>query len=123
MELKGWQFNIVLDMPSDCGPGCELSNCGDKTWYGYNNIGHGDVRATFSGTGTATLDFGNCHPSRGETNVLLMSGDNIRTLDTAEKNTPSKQIMFDFSPGEVLLIGEADGVIKLNSLTLNCKGE
>ena len=124
MELKGWKFDISFDKPSNCGADCDLSKCGDKTWYGYKQPGTGGVWATFSGTGRAKLDFGNCHPQSGKAKAYLVHADVPTLLGTAEKNTPAKQIMFDFSPGDILLIQEVDeGVIKLNSLTINCKGE
>ena len=118
MEVKGWLFDINYDIPSDL-PYDLLSACGGKAWYGFKHPGIGKISATFAGMGTATLGYGNCYTG-GQTNIFL----NGRLIDAAERNTPSTQITFDFSPGDVLLINEDDtGIIKLNSLTLKCKSE
>ena len=115
MEAGGWKFlNINYDMPSNY-----LSACGDKTWYGFKYPRIGNIGANFTGTGTAILDYGNCH-TNGQTNVEL----NGRLVDTVEKNTPSKQIIFDFAPGDSIQLNELnEAIIKLNSLTLKCKSE
>ena len=118
MEVNGWQFiNINFDMPENMSAD-DLSACGDTGWYGFTHPGTGKVSATFAGTGTATLDYGNCYTG-GSTNTFL----NDSLIDVAGNNTPSKQITFDFSPGDVLVIVEAGGIIKLNSLTIQCRGQ
>ena len=115
MLINGWEFHgINYHMPNDMS-----SSCGENTWYGFKYPGIGNITATFGGWGTATLDYGNCHMA-GQTNVFV----NDILLDTAKKDTPSKQVEFDFSPGDLILINEVDeGIIKLTSLTLKCRGE
>ena len=73
-----------------------------------------------TGSGTASLDYGNCFEGeRGKVNVYL----NSNLIDVAKKNTFSKKVAFDFFPNDVLLLSETDvAIIKLNSLTLSCKG-
>ena len=117
MERKGWQFE--QDMTHMYSGFQE--NCGTETWYGYQySAKTGSINATFLGSGTATLDYGSCTPYDGKTNVYL----NEEILGTADQNSPSKRLTFDFSPGDVLKIEEVNiGIIKLNSLQLNCKGD
>ena len=118
MEVNGWQFiDINFDMPEDMSADA-LSACGDTGWYGFTHPGTGKVSATFAGTGTATLDYGNCYTG-GSTTAFL----NDKLIDLAGNDTPPKQIIFDFSPGDVLVIAEAGGIIKLNSLTIQCRGQ
>ena len=119
MENNGWFFDIerhVLDKFKDT---CGMHN----TWYGFSHTGDGKITATFTGSGTATLDYGNCFTDsnfNGKVNVYLGG----KLIDVANMNTPSRQITFDFSALEVLLLSETDvGIIKLNSLKLSCKGK
>ena len=111
MKNNGWSFDTNYDENSYVS--CAIPN----TWYGYKYPGVGTVTASFTGWGTATLDYGNCL-TEGKVNVYL----NGVLKDVAYKNTPSKQITFDFSPNDVLLLSETYGVIKLNSLKLTCRG-
>ena len=113
METKGWMFDITADMKS----GYEKA-CGTDTWYGFTggwNIGR--ISATFSGLGTATLDYGNCW--QNEVKVQL----NGELISMAPKNTLTNQVIFDFVPGDVLSLEEDYAIIKLNSLKLSCQGE
>ena len=115
MEAKGWMFDVTADMKS-----AYEEACGTDTWYG--NTGGwdiGTISATFSGSGTATLDYGNCLRPMGEVKVQL----NGETINKAPKNTPSKQVIFDFVPGDVLSLEEDYAIIKVNSLKLSCQGE
>ena len=116
MENKGWSFDIMYHQYDPFKNQCGMND----TWYGFNHPGDGKITATFTGSGTATLDYGNCL-HLGEVNVYL----NGTLIDVAHKNMPSKKITFDFSPYEVLSISETNGtIIKLNSLELaSCKGK
>ena len=114
MEAKGWMFDITADMKS-----AYAKACGTDTWYGFTGgWDTGTISATFSGSGTATLDYGNCLRS-GEVKVHL----NGEIISTASKSTPSKQIIFGYSPGDVLSLEEDYAIIKVNSLKLSCQGE
>ena len=118
MENNGWSFDINSHESSTYIDTCGAHN----TWYGYTYPGDGTITATFTGSGTATLDYGNCFTDtnhNGKVNVHL----NGNLIDVANTNTASKQIKFDFSPKDVLLLSETVGIIKLNSLKLSCKGK
>ena len=119
MTNNGWIFNINRDVPNSFQKACSQGS----TWYGYSPFTVGTVTANFTGAGTATLDYGNCY-SAGEVKVYL----NGELKDVANKNMPSKKLNFDFSPNDVLELKEFDdsgqnGIIKLNSLNLDCKGK
>ena len=122
MEKNGWVFDILHHNDKDF-----ISSCGSSdTWFGYSKSGiqsqdYGDgwLSATFSGSGTVTLDYGNCHSSG---NVSVYFNGNLK--DTSSSNSPSQKILLDYSPSDVLLLEEtSEGIIKLNSLTLSCKGK
>ena len=120
MENNGWSFDIAYNKPVRYKEICST----DNTWYGYTETpDDGKIATTFTGWGTATLDYGNCLVGaydRGTVNVLL----NDKLIDLAQKNTGSTQITFDFYPKDVLLLkGTLGGVIKLNSLKLTCQGK
>ena len=88
------------------------------SFWGYQSgptVGH--VEATFSGSGVAQLNFGNCH-SMGLTKVYL----NDQEIGSALPNEIQKNITFDYKKGDILkLTEESMGIIKISSLTLsNC---
>lgn len=118
MAKKGWVFNI--DYHKDDDNFAFTENCRHgKTWYGYKSQGIGTSMATFTGSGTAILNYGNCH-NEGKVSVSL----NGILLDSVDANKRSKLITFDFSPNDVLIIAElGDGIIKLNSLELKCRSK
>lgn len=114
MERSGWSFNTNNDKRVEYKDSCGVHD----TWYGYKYPGDGSVTATFTGSGTATLDYGNCHTVGCV--IVYLNGE---IQDITYKNTPSKEITFDFSPNDVLLLSETEGetIIKLNSLKITCK--
>ena len=122
MEKNGWVFDILHHNDKDFQSSCGSSD----TWFGYSksgiqsqDSGNGWLSATFSGSGTFTLDYGNCHSS-GKVSVYF----NGILQEIAPSNSPSQKISLDFSPSDVLLLEEtSEGIIKLNSLTLSCKGK
>ena len=116
MENNGWSFDTNKNKEPHFKSTCDMHN----TWYGFKYPGVGTVSSTFTGSGTATLDYGNCHHV-DKVSVSL----NGELLDVANKNTSSKQITFVFYPNDVLLLSETNGetIIKLNSLNLTCKGK
>ena len=121
MEKNGWVFDILHHEDKDFKSSCGSSD----TWFGYSKAGiqskdsgDGLLSATFSGSGTVTLDYGNCH-SNGKVTVYF----NGILQDIASNKSPSQRISLDYSPSDVLLLKETDeGIIKLNSLRLSCKG-
>ena len=119
MKQNGWSFHIDSDEPRQYKETCGSHH----TWYGFSAKGIGKVTATFTGKGTATLDYGNCLTDKnldGNVNVKL----NNQKIDVAPKDTASKLITFDFNPADVLQLDEStDAIIKLNSLTLACRGK
>ena len=116
MENNGWSFDTGYDKFDAFKRKCGVHN----TWYGfkYPNDNDGKVSATFTGSGTVTLDYGNCYHV-GKVKVYL--GNQLKSV--ANENTPTKQITFDFSPKDVLVVSERASIIKLNSLKLTCKGK
>ena len=125
MEMKGWSFDINrhelagLQIDGVQHTANNKDKCGThNTWYGYKYPGDGKISATFSGSGTATLDYGNCFGA-GEVNVYL----NDKLIDTAYKNAPEKQIIFGYSSNDALSLSETSGIIKLNSLELKSIGK
>ena len=113
MENNGWSFDTDFDKTALYKDICDMQN----TWYGYKFPGEGTTTAKFTGSGTATLDYGNCYTA-GKVNVYL----NGVLKDVANMNMPSKSITFNFSPNDALLLSEDTAIIKLNSLNLTCKG-
>ena len=116
MEANGWTFIRVNNHMNKQ----YKQQCATKTWYGYgygkgSNVGQ--VSAKLKGSGAATLNFGNCF-SDGNVEAHL----NKRLIGVAQKNTPNKSVTFAFSSGDVLMIQEDTGIIKLNSLKFSCKG-
>ena len=121
MESNGWVFHGK----KGCGTGkwYEDSNgqkvCGPGSWY-CSGSAIGSISTTLRGSGSATLDFGNCY-TKGKV-VVLLNGQEIngKGKSTANANVKSKNITFKFIPGDELKIIEPDnGIIKLNSFTLS----
>ena len=96
--------------------------CGDfDTFWGYAygaKVGY--VEATFQGSGTAILNFGNCY-FMGVTNVYL----NDVLIGSAASNDKSVVISFKYNRDDVLKITEEGvGILKINSLKLEaCEKE
>ena len=87
---------------------------GPYCWWAY-----GFVEATFRGSGNAILGFGNCcDKCRGVTNVYL----NGRLIGSAGPHQNS-QVNFKYKGGDILRVTEQNGVIRINSLKLNCQGK
>ena len=119
MENSGWTFTPNINNKGS-GAGLEaiLKACSAGTWYGWAGSGNGKTSATFVGSGRATLDYGNCWIS-GTVNVYL----NDVIIATSPINSPSQTITFHFSSNDVLSVEEVGfGVIKINSLVVNCRG-
>ena len=123
MKDGGWIVNVMTN------PNKKIyatnGYCGNETFWGYQeNAAIGYVKATFKGSGTGTLDFGNCY-TKGKTRVYL---NNRRIAEVSiggdvRGGGKSKVISFDYKKGDVLKITEEEvGIIKINSLKLEaCK--
>ena len=113
MEKGGWVFNV----DSSKNRYWE-GRCGKDTWYGLTSgAANGYVQATFDGSGKGTLNYGNCY-EYGWVRVYL----NNVMISQANANIKNKMVDFQFSKGDVLKIAEA-GIIKLNSLKIDCRGK
>ena len=117
MENAGWNLGVgnwKNDKPSlvaDCRRG--------TNWFGWSSYSEvGTLSATLEGDGLATLDFGNCVSGDGEVKVYL----NDKVVDSAQKNTPSKTVSFNFQDGDILKLRDegSSSVIVINGITFMC---
>ena len=103
----------------DCAPDeREYDNdCGGYGFFGYKrgrSIGY--VNATFKGSGTGKLEFGNCY-SRANSVTKVYLNDLL--IATAGPNTWPVAIRFDYKRGDILkLTEERTGIIKLVSFKI-----
>ena len=112
MKNGGWIDNGIesgIDYAMACG--------GYETFWGYkfaSKIGY--VKASFKGSGTGTLNFGNCY-NRGKTRVYL----NNQSIAEAGPFRTSEFIRFNYKQGDVLKITEEEpyAVIKIKSFKLD----
>ena len=86
-----------------------------KTFWGYKHKSPvGVVKATFKGSGKATLNFGNCYEG-GVTKAYL---NDLEIGSASSYQYPNKT--FNFNKGDTLKLTEEDsGIIKINSLSLS----
>ena len=96
LELETWQNNH----------GGVAAKCRRGTnWFGWSaHADVGTVSATLQGNGEATLDFGNCW-DKGEVKVYL----NDWEVASAQENTPSKIVSFNFNDGDILKLIDGGG--------------
>ena len=121
MKNGGWIDNGIVS-PIDYAYGCG----GYETFWGFHNTNTqtynpdiGYVKASFKGSGTGTLDFGNCY-EKGKTIVYL----NNQSIAEAEPLQTSEVIRFNYKKGDVLKITEERAIIKINSFKLDgCEGK
>ena len=109
MKNGGWIDNGIvfpIDYAFSCG--------GYETFWGFQYPDIGYVKASFKGSGTGTLDFGNCY-DKGETRVYL----NNQSIAEADPLHTSEIIRFSYKKGDVLKITEERAIIKLNSFKLD----
>ena len=119
MENSGCSFDVEYHKPEQYKETCGTNN----TWYGFSKRGSGKITATFTGLGTATLDYGYCSKGHSYLRYVTVSL-NGKEIDKATRSTASKQITFRFLATDVLLLKGTNGaIIKLNSLKLTCKGK
>ena len=123
MESNGWVFYGK----KRCGTGNwyedskGLKVCGPRSWYCSGPV-IGSISTTFKGSGSATLDFGNCY-TKGKVVVLLKGKEiNGKRKSTANADVKSKNITFKFVQGDELkIIAPENGIIKLNSFHVKPK--
>ena len=95
METAGWVFDwsdayVFRPTPSEFCPNVPASSyCGFESSFEYP--GDGSISLQLSGSGTATVDYGNSWTS-GTVTLYL----NDQAIDTAPANTPSKTKEFTF---------------------------
>ena len=115
MINAGWKLNIHDDDKN------YVSMCGSSTFWGYGyGAPIGTVQASFRGSGTAQLVFGQCSTRvSAVTNVYL----NDVKIKSAAKTDGEVTVTFDYNPGDTLKLDEVKtGIIKISSLLLTCKG-
>jgi len=120
MQTAGWSFSFThADGHGSVGP-----HCGNgANWYGWsggNNVGTLTSPA-LHGSGTATVEFGNCW-NAGNAKLYL----NDVLIDTAATNGQRGRAIqsktFAFQAGDVVKLKDEDGnaVLDLKSFTINC---
>ena len=94
------------------------AQCGNKAWFGWKGgSAVGAVSASFTGSGKATLIFGNCWT--GGNVIAYLNSKMIGTV----QNFGNTTIEFTFSKGDVLTIKELNtALIQLHKLTIECEG-
>ena len=118
MERNGWVFSKSMrHKPIESK---EICSDGD-TWYGSGNDCFASVTANFSGSGMATLDFGNCN-KKGMVKLFKSDERGKGFVEAAEGNNPSRKVNFEYSANQfITLISSCNAAIKLNFLQLRCK--
>ena len=111
LPANGWKTDssILNDGYGKCNFG--------NTWNGYiSGDPVGTIWTTFNGNGSGTLSFGNCS-SGGNVKVFL--NNNAIAEATGSQR---KEVVFDYSVGDVLKIGEYNTAIwKLYSFSVQCR--
>lgn len=91
------------------------SHCGNipaSSYCGFQYPGDGSISYTLQGSGTAVLDFGNGYSSGTVTAYL-----NDTAISSAAANTPSQQVQFNFTAGDVLRVTElSTSILVINGL-------
>ena len=116
MKRAGWNLDLKYwqNFHRDVAPRCRRGN----NWFGWSDhAGVGTISTRLQRNGEATLDFGNCWDA-GKVVVYL----NDIAIASAEKNTPTKTVSFNFDHGDILKLRDegANSVISLNGLTMKC---
>ena len=111
----GWNLDIDKDEKN------YVSDCGSSTFWGYRlSKRTGIVQASFRGSGTAKLNFGQCYGRSSGVTIVYLNGALIKT---ATKREGEVTVEFDYNPGDTLKLEEVNsGIIKISSLLLKCKG-
>ena len=120
MHRNGWAFeNKVSNLLTRIGSYKE--ECKASTFY---EKGLASVSAVFHGSGSATLDFGNCLGT-GVVDVFLRDYKNVtnaKKISVAQGSEKSKSVAFDFQGGSILEIRTDYGIVALNDLVISCGG-
>ena len=107
--------------------GLHEDKCANNTWYGWKTPGSegvASVSALFLGSGSASLEFENCHDFGSI--VVFLNHKQSRTqskIAIAVANGKKTQVKFNFKQGSVLNITAVGGIVKLYSLSISCSGK
>ena len=118
MQEAGWVFSGNMNsLPSDYASHCQTSPA--SSWYGFaNGNAVGTLSVVLPGSGSGTVDFGNCHTSG---TVVLYIND--QSVASAPVGTHSLVAHITFVAGDTLRLSDEDTtIIRLNSIQLNCEG-
>ena len=116
MDAYGWEVTTVGGIDNLGGQYA----CQSDMFHAYSNGNDvGTASVVLSGSGTATLIYGNCW-NAGVTNVYL----NGVQLGSAAPETNSQELNFDFVNGDLLEVKDEEGnaVMSIASLTI-CQGK
>ena len=119
MQKNGWTWssNLHVNNAGYLGPSY-YADCSryEKSWYGYaTGAAIGTISATFLGSGSAVLNYGNCY-FQGQV-VVSLSGKEISRVGAF---VFEKEISFNFAKGDILELKEINtGIIKLNTFKIN----
>ena len=119
MQKNGWTWssNVRVNDSNYLGPDT-YSDCSrnNKSWYGYaHGPAIGTISATFHGSGSAVLNYGNCY-FQG----LVVVSLNGKEISRVGAFVFEKEISFNFAKGDILELKEIyTGIIKLNTFKIN----
>ena len=128
MKISGWRFssNIRHKNPTF------NNTCGrTNTWYGDGGL-FVWAQASFKGSGTAMLDYGNCNnvgKIKVETTVcwedlLDLTQCSLKQISESNTKDSSNKVSFEFTPNQNLKItSSGNAIIKINSLDISCIGK
>ena len=117
MKNAGW--NLGVEVWQNNNPGVAAKCRRGTNWFGYSGgTKVGTVSTRLQGSGEATLDFGNCWPDYGVVKVYV----NDKVVASAQRNTPSKTVAFNFHDGDILKFRDEgqNSVIAINDVTFRC---
>ena len=118
MKNAGWIDNGIV-FPIHHSYACR----GYETFWGFHktnlktkNPDIGYVKASFKGSGTGTLNFGNCYDKYGGKVTVYLNNQSIAEADLMHT---SEDVRFKYKKGDVLKIAEERAIMKINSLKLD----
>ena len=118
MEKNGWTIDVEHSNLDDSDADNNEHRCGTETFYGWKKDPPAKVSTTFMGYGEAKLSFGNCY-TRGVV-VATLNNNELSRASGYKKNVA---ISFNYKKGDVLMLKDYEGIIKLNYLKLECGGK
>ena len=127
MQRNGWDFDFISTHRTKYRYNTIYDTCNNNTWFGYNNETNrfGRIKAKFTGTGIATLNFSDC--GWGDLKVYAKLDGNL----LLEVNKPRNNVtVFNFRPGSMLEIYHESystlanfPIIQIHSLNIDCNGK